>query len=56
VTDARLTNELMSFFIRCTSNEKGNGKNDCMFWNTPMCDGIKVCSSCSMRIEEGDAE
>lgn len=50
--DVRLVNEMINVIVSCLSKE--NGKNVCMFRNTPMCDGIKICSSCSMRIEEGD--
>ena len=50
MTYVGLANELSSFLIRCLGKE--NGKNDCIFWNTQMCDGIKVCSSCSMHIEK----
>lgn len=52
--DVQIVNEMASLLTRLLSSEK-NGKKDCMFWNTPMCDGIKVCSACSMHIEkEGD--
>lgn len=55
--DVWLVNEMASLITRCLNNEKENGKKVCMFWNTPMCEGIKVCSSCSMNIEkEGEAE
>ena len=53
--EVRLVNEMTSLLISCLNKEKG--KRDCIFRNTPMCDGIKLCLSCSMRIEkEGEAE
>lgn len=51
--EVRLVNEMASMIINCLSKDKTE-KESCMFRNTPMCDGIKLCSSCSMRIEEGD--
>ena len=54
--DVRLFNEMASWLTRLLNNEKENGKKDCLFWNTPMCDGIKICSSCSMRIKKGGEE
>ena len=54
--DVRLFNEMASW-LTTLLNEKENGKKVCMFRDTPMCDGIKICSSCSMNIEkEGEAE
>ena len=50
--EVRLVNEMASLLTRCLSKEKENGKRGCMFRNTPMCDGIKVCASCSMNLEE----
>lgn len=51
--DVRIFNETASG-LTILLNEKETGKKVCMFRNTPMCDGIKVCSACSMRIEEGE--
>lgn len=52
--EIQLVNEMTSAIISCLNTE--NEKTVCIFRNTPMCDGIKLCSSCSMRIEEGEKE
>lgn len=55
--EVRLVNEMASSLIRCLNRENVNWKSGCLFWDTTMCDGIKICSSCSLRIEEeGDKE
>lgn len=53
--EIRLINEMANTIISFLNYlNKENEKTDCIFRNTPMCNGIKLCSSCSMRIEEGE--
>ena len=52
--EVRLVNEMTGVIISCLNKE--NGKKECIFRNTPMCEGIKSCSSCSMRLDEERGE